>query len=132
AHLTERQSVMLDSILMTAAMQHAVGRATHDELRTELLGRISAGDVIAEVPMYRLADDRAGSPAKTRSLLQDELHSEKGVPVDAAVRAIDEAIREGRLVQAESRYTTAAAWRTEQSILRTEREGRHRVTPIMN
>ena len=50
AHLTERQSVMLDGMLMTTAMQHAVGRATHEELRAELARRISSGEVIAEQP----------------------------------------------------------------------------------
>ncbi len=87
AHLTERQSVMFDTALMTAAMQHAVGRATHDELRAELTRRIAA---------------------------------------------IDDAIRNGRLIQIEARYTTATAWRTEQSILRTELEGRHRLKPMMD
>jgi conjugative relaxase-like TrwC/TraI family protein len=132
AHLTERQSVMLDSMLMTTAMQHAVGRATHDELRAELDRRIAVGDVIAEDPLYRLADDGKGSRGKTRALLEFELQSAKRVPFDAAVRAIDEAIGNGRLVRTEARYTTAAAWRTEQSILRAEREGRHRLKPIMN
>ncbi len=132
AHLTERQSVMLDSVVMTAAMQHAVGRATHDELRAELMRRIAAGDLIAEAPLYRLADDRKGSPGKTRTLLQDELQLEKSVPIDAAAYAIGEAIRNGRLVRTEPRYTTASAWRTEQSILRTEREGRQRLKPMMD
>ncbi|HXM80405.1 MAG TPA: MobF family relaxase [Burkholderiales bacterium] len=132
AHLTERQSVMLDSMLMTTALQHAVGRATHDELRAELTRRIAAGDVIAEDPLYRLADDGKGSPGKTRELLEKELQSEKRVPIDAAVGAIDEGIGNGRLVRTEARYTTAAAWRTEQSILRMEREGRHRLKPMMD
>ena len=131
AHLTERQSVMLDSILMTTAMQHAVGRATHDELRAELAQRISAGDVIAEVPLYRWADDRVVSPGKTRAHLEDELLRENG-SMGATVRAVDEAIRSGRLVQTEPRYTTALAWRTEQSILRMEREGRDRTKPMVN
>jgi conjugative relaxase-like TrwC/TraI family protein len=132
AHLTERQSVMLDSILMTTAMQHAVGRATHDELRAELAGRIDAEDVIAEVPLYRFADDSKGSPGKTPAGLVDELLLAKGGPLDAAVREVDEAIRSGRLVAAERRYTTASAWRTEQSILRAEREGRGRLKPSMD
>ena len=50
AHLTERQAVMLDGLLMTTAMQHAVGRATHNELRAELAKRIASGEVIAEQP----------------------------------------------------------------------------------
>src|SRR5205807_3920963 len=36
------------------------------------------------------------------------------------------------LVRTEPRYTTASAWRTEQSILRTEREGRRRLKPMMD
>jgi conjugative relaxase-like TrwC/TraI family protein len=132
AHLTERQSVMLDTILMTTAMQHAVGRATHDELRAELRRRVVAGDVIAEEPLYRLADDGTGSPGKTRGVLQEDMQREKRMPMNAAVRAIDEAIASGRLVRTEPRYTTEAAWRTEQSILRMEREGRQRLEPMMS
>src|SRR5207302_11200630 len=66
AHLTERQSVMLDTMLMTTAMQHVVCRATHDELRAELSRRIAANDVIAEEPLYRFVSDGDGSPAKSR------------------------------------------------------------------
>lgn len=87
AHLTERQSVMLDSLLMTTAMQHAVGRATHHELRSELAKRIAMGEVIAEQPC---------SPGK-----------------------------------GEPRYTTDTAWKTEQAILRMEREGRNTLPAIM-
>jgi len=132
AHLTERQSVMLDTMLMTTAMQHAVGRATHDELRAELGRRIAAGEVIAEDPLYRPASDREGSPGRTRALLENELLREKRMPIDAAVRAIDEAIREGRLVLVEPRYTTVSAWRTERSILGMEREGRNRAKPMVD
>lgn len=104
AHLTERQSVMLDGMLMTTAMQHAVGRATHNELRTELTKRIELGEVIAEQPQYSLA-------GKTP--------------------AIDEGIRSGRLVHNEIRYTTRTAWETEQAILHMEREGRNSLPAIM-
>lgn len=58
AHLTERQSVMLDGMLMTTAMQHAVGRATHGELRAELARRIASGDVIAEQPRAQGVEQR--------------------------------------------------------------------------
>lgn len=58
AHLTERQSVMLDGMLMTTAMQHAVGHATHGELRAELVRRIASGDVIAESPRHESSEPR--------------------------------------------------------------------------
>lgn len=132
AHLTERQSVMLESILMTTAMQHAVGRATHDELRTELRRKIAAGEVIAERPLFRVAGDREGSPARTRADWEAATVREATVGFAEAARRVDDAIRRGALVPAEARYTTALAWRTEQAILGIEREGRGRLPPIMS
>ena len=131
AHLTERQSIMVDSMLMTAAMQHAVGRATHDELRAELNRRIAAREVIAEAPLYRPAGERDGSPAKTRAQVEAEAKRDRQPPLAEAARCVDEAILKGALVAVEARYTTALAWRTEQSILGLEREGRRRLAPVM-
>jgi hypothetical protein len=108
AHLTERQSVMLDGMLMTTAMQHAVGRATHNELRTELTKRIESGEVIAEQAQYSLAGDRVSAPGKPRS--HWETHFENAIDHDQRMSlsekavAIDEGIRTGRLVQNEIRY----------------------------
>jgi conjugative relaxase-like TrwC/TraI family protein len=132
AHLTERQSVMVDSMLMTTAMQHGVGRATHDELRAELGRRIAAGDVIAEEPLFRLASDREDSPGKSRAVWESDVTRAKRLSFDETVRYIDDAVRKGALVRAEARYTTALAWRTEQSILRMEREGREQLRPMMD
>src|SRR5258708_28733978 len=97
AHLTERQSVMFDTVLMTAAMQHAVGRATHDELRAELTRRIAAGDVIAEEPLYRLADDRDGSAGEKRAPLQEEVQHHKRGPIGPAVGGLYDSSRHRRL-----------------------------------
>lgn len=131
AHLTERQSVMLDGMLMTTAMQHAVGRATHGELRTELAKRIESGEVIAEQPQYSLAGDSESSPGKPRAHWENALNHDQRISLADNVRAIDEGIRAGRLVQNEIRYTTRSAWQTEQAILRMEREGQNSLPPIM-
>ncbi|MGH8746051.1 MAG: MobF family relaxase, partial [Burkholderiales bacterium] len=132
AHLTERQAVMLDSMLMTTALQHAVGRATHDELRVELKRRIDAGDVIAEEPLYRLAGDRADAPGKARGAWQSDARHARKLSIADAVHYIDESIRNGALVRSEARYTTALAWASEQSILRMERDGREASQPMMD
>ena len=131
AHLTERQSIMVDSMLMTTAMQHAVGRATHDELRGELNRRIAAGDVIPEASLYRPAGDRDASPAKTRTQLEAEAKRDKALSLGAAVHQVGERIRKGALVPIEARYTTALAWSTERSILKLERDGRRGLAPVM-
>src|SRR5258708_5217900 len=130
AHLTERQSVMVDSMLMTTAMQHAVGRATHDELRAGLLRRIAARDVIAEEPLFRPAGDRQGLPARPRADWEKETAQLKSISFVETARAVEEAIRKGALVPAEARYTTTRAWETEQYILRIEREGRQQLQPV--
>ncbi len=132
AHLTERQSVMLDSMLMTTAMQHAVGGATHDELCAELDRRIAAGEVIAEEPLYRQASDRGNALGRSRGAWEQEISETKCLTLEEAARYVDEAIRKGALVRVEPRYTTALAWSMEQSILRMEREGRGRARPLMH
>lgn len=132
AHLTERQSIMVDSMLITSAMQHAVGRATHAEVRAELDRQIATGKLIREAPLYRRSDEAASVPAKTRFHFEENVVREERVPYGAAVRAVTDSISEGRIVQAEARYTTSAAWRTEQAILRMERDGRYQVAPIMD
>ena len=135
AHLTERQSVMLDGMLMTTAMQHAVGRATHNELRTELTKRIESGEVIAEQAQYALAGDRVSAPGKPRShwetYLENAIDRDQRMSLSEKTRAVDEGIRSGRLVQNEIRYTTRTAWETEQAILRMEREGRNTLPAMM-
>ena len=131
AHLTERQSVMVESMLMTTAMQHGVGRATHEELRSELTQQIAAGKIIPEEPLYRPAEDR-DAPARARSAWEADAMREERLSLAQAIRHVDEAIRKGALVRAEARYTTALAWKTEQAILRMEREGRDRLQPVMN
>jgi len=132
AHLTERQSVMLDSMLMTTAMQHAVGRATYDELRAELSRRIRADDVIAEEPLYRSVTDGNDSIEKSRREWEADARRDKGLSFDESVRHVGAAIEKGALVPAEPRYTTALAWNTEKSILRMEREAREQSSPMMS
>ncbi len=88
---------MVDSMLMTTAMQHAVGRATHDELRAELNRRIAANDVIAEEPLFRLASDREDAPGKSRGVWESEVKRTKALSFEETVRYIDEAIRKGGL-----------------------------------
>jgi len=132
AHLTERQSVMLDSMLLTTAMQHAVGRATHDELRAELDRRIVANDVIAEEPRYRLASDRSDARAKSRFEWEASARRDEGFSFGESVPHVRAAIAKGALVRSEPRYTTALAWNTEQSILRMEREAREQSSPMMS
>lgn len=131
AHLTERQSVMLDGMLMTTAMQHAVGRATHGELRTELAKRIESGEVIAEQPQYSLAGERESLSGKPRSHWETEVDRDQRMSSAEKALAIDKGIRAGRLVQNETRYTTRTALLTEQTILRMEREGRNSLPAIM-
>lgn len=132
AHLTERQSIMLDSMLMTTAMQHAVGRATHDELRAELTRKVAESELIQEQPLYRFADELPVVTPRARFHFEAAMVREDRLPYGAAARNVTESIADGKLVMAEARYTTVAAWRTEQTILRLEQEGRGRLRPIMD
>jgi predicted ribonuclease YlaK len=56
--------------------------------------------------------------------------ADQGAERKAARERVEEAIREGRLVAAERRYTTQPALEREKSILQIEREGSERVSPV--
>lgn len=132
AHLTERQSVMHHSMLMTTAMRHAVGRATYDEIRTELKRQVKDGELIQEQPLFRFADEHFSAAARTRFHFETAMARQERVLYGAAVKAVAESISEGRLVEAEPRYTTVSARATEQAILRIEQDGRYKLAPIVD
>jgi conjugative relaxase-like TrwC/TraI family protein len=129
AHLTERQAVVEERELVDRALKHAVGSASLADVRQEIERQRAAGYLIREDPLYAPADRTATATPKLRGAWVTLL-TEQGVAREEAGRRVDEAIREGRLVAAEHRYTTQTALEREKRILRIEREGRGKVAPI--
>lgn len=66
-HLTERQSVMSERVLLDTAMKQAVGAAKLNHIQDEIRHQVDKGYLIQEAPKYRPADQVGqgrGKPAR--------------------------------------------------------------------
>lgn len=131
-HLTERQSVMSERELLDTALKQAMGAARLANITAEITRQTAQGSLIREAPLYRPADANGphDAPGQPRAAWIAEL-CDKSMTPNAARARVDAAIAEGRLVAAESRYTTQTALAREKRILQIEREGRGQLPPLM-
>jgi conjugative relaxase-like TrwC/TraI family protein len=129
-HLTEREAVVRETALTATALRRAVGLAGPDEVHAEIKRLIGQGALIEAVPAYHMADRKDG-PALSSAGWKSYLQELKGWSDKQAQQYVNNAIKQGSLVQAEKRYTTQKALAREKAILAIERTGRGAVTPIM-
>ena len=130
-HLTEREQVVGESDLRTAALRRAVGLASPSEVDDEIKRLVKQGTLIESPPTYRMATGTEGaalSPAGWRALLKEQ----KGWTDKEAQQYVKMAINRGSLVEAEKRYTTQRALKREKAILAIERSGRGQVAPLLS
>ncbi|QFG27718.1 conjugative relaxase (plasmid) [Pseudomonas umsongensis] len=130
-HLTEREQVVGESDLRTAALRRAVGLASPSEVDDEIKRLVKQGTLIESPPTYRMATGKDGaalSPAGWRALLKEQ----KGWSEKEAQQYVKMAINRGSLVEAEKRYTTQRALKREKAILAIERSGRGQVAPLLS
>ncbi|MBC8641986.1 conjugative relaxase [Caballeronia sp. EK] len=129
-HLTEREAVVRESVLMATALRRSVGLAGPGEVRTEIKRLVGQGALIEAVPAYRMADRKDG-PALSSAGWRNYLQEFKEWSNKQAQQYINAAIKLGSLVPAEKRYTTQQALAREKAILAIERTGRGAVAPIL-
>ncbi len=129
-HLTEREAVVRETVLTATALRRAVGLTGPDEVRAEIKRLVGQGALIEAVPAYRMADRQDG-PALSSVGWKRYLQELKGWSDKQAHQYVNNAIKQGSLVQAEKRYTTQKALACEKAILSIERTGRGAIEPIM-
>lgn len=129
-HLTERESVVTESALLTAATRRAVGLAGSKEIKAEVERLIKQGTLIESVPTYRIAEHTSGQ-ILTIEGWKAELRGIRNWTSAQATAYVGEAVKRGSLVPVEKRYTTQKALKREKAILAIERTGRNAVPPIM-
>ncbi|CAL8481721.1 MobF family relaxase [Caballeronia sp. S22] len=129
-HLSEREAVVRESVLMATALRRAVGLAGPDDVRAEIKRLVGQGALIEAVPAYRMADRKDG-PALSSAGWKHYLQELKSWSNKQAQQYINNAIKQGSLVPAEQRYTTQQALAREKAILAIERTGRAAVAPIL-
>lgn len=129
-HLTEREAVVKESALMTAAIRRAVGLAGSEEIKAEIKRLIQQGTLIEAVPSYRIAEGNSGIALSVEGW-KSHLKEVKGWTNAQATMYVNNAVKQGSLVPAEKRYTTQKALKREKAILAIERTGRGAVLPIL-
>ncbi|AIY44236.1 IncW plasmid conjugative relaxase protein TrwC (TraI-like protein) (plasmid) [Collimonas arenae] len=129
-HLTEREAVVKESALMTAATRRAVGLAGSEEIKVEINRLIKQGTLIEAVPAYQIADSKSGTALSVEGW-KSYLQEIKGWTKAQTTMYVNNAVKQGSLVPAEKRYTTQKALKREKAILAIERTGRNAVAPIL-
>ncbi len=129
-HLTERQAVVYHRELLDTALKHVVGAAGVRDIDREVERLTSTGFLIRGDQLYRPAGAAPSAPALTR-IGWERLLVQDGMPRAEARQHVSQGISEGRLVPLEERYTTQTAHERERGILKSEREGRGTVAPLI-
>lgn len=123
-HTTERNSIVSEKELMSAAIKQGYGRLNVDDIRAARERAIKAGKLIEEVPLYKSGSaGKKNDVALNRQEWIDQL-VKSGKGKQAAQQIVDRGIAQGRLVKQAPRFTTQVAQERERNIIKMEREGR--------
>jgi conjugative relaxase-like TrwC/TraI family protein len=129
-HLSERESLMPESEILTMAVRHASGQISPTDVKKALQRKLDDGSLLSNAAQYRNAEDAQG-PVRTREAWAAIIATEHSYTHTDALAAIDAAISEGSLVFDEPTYATRMALESEQRIMAAERQGRNTLQPIM-
>ena len=129
-HLTEREAVIRESVLITTTLRRAVGIVGHDAIQSEIGRLVKQGTLIEDLPAYSLVSQKNG-PVLSKAGWKSYLKDLKGWSDKNVQQYVNHAIERGSLVPVEKRYTTQKALKREKAILAIERTGRNQVEPIL-
>jgi conjugative relaxase-like TrwC/TraI family protein len=129
-HLSERESLMPESEILTMAVRHASGQISPTDVKKALQRKLDDGSLLSNAAQYRTAEDAQG-PVRTREAWASIIATERSDTRTDALAAVDAAISEGSLVFNEPTYATRMALESEQRIVAAERQGRDTLQSIM-
>ena len=129
-HLTERESVVSHTKLISTAVKRAVGVASAEGVHAEVRELIRTGPLIESAPGYKLSERKHGK-ALSKAGWRSYLREHKGWTDRQCRLYVDQAIKKGSLVEAEKRYTTLGALKREKAILAIEKQGRGVMQPLI-
>jgi hypothetical protein len=129
-HLSERESLMPESEILTMAVRHASGQISPTDVKKALQRKLDDGSLLSNAAQYRTAEDAQG-PVRTREAWASIIATERSDTHTDALATVDAAISEGSLVFNEPTYATRMALESEQRIVVAERQGRDTLQPIM-
>jgi conjugative relaxase-like TrwC/TraI family protein len=145
-HLAERQGIFTSGELLERAVMRSMG--SFDLIESELASASADGRLVMELPLYQNAKSFSKEQQRASKFQSEQFHgashddkltrtswialtmAKTGMLQAAAEQLVDESITNGRLVQAERRFTTATMLSTERAVLSIEAKGRGDVAPI--
>ena len=128
-HLSERQAVVGEGLLIDTAVKQGMGESNFYDVKKALKNQVKNGSLIRGDLRYASVEKNT-VPARTKvQWVADRVsQGQNKAKAEQTVRA---AIKQGHLVVQEACYTTKALQAREHSILESERQGRHGVTPLL-
>ena len=130
-HMTERETVMEHSKLLSTALLHAEGVVSVEQVETSVARMLSRQELVSRADYYK-SNTALDEPAKTREAWAMELSVAQALPLTDAYEAVDQAIRNGRFSKDDQRYATQTAFQREQRILAMEKAGRGAVKAVIS
>lgn len=129
-HLTERETVMSHTTLLSTAVTHAAGLVDVEQIERSLSKLHSQGKLITQPDHYISNTEINGQP-RTRENWAKEYANAKKISLADAFEAVNQAIKTGRLSLVEKSYATVTSLRSEEHILTMEKLGRKAVKTII-
>lgn len=129
-HLSERETVMSQSALLSHALLHGEGAVSAEQLRQSLNRLVEQNKLVARAFHYRSSSDHEAKP-RTRQAWAQELVQLRGIAIEQALQQVDQAIDVGRLTPTEPLFATQTALRSERDIVSMMHAGRGKVAPVL-
>lgn len=133
--LKERQTLINHNELQNTALKHGFGLVDNESIQEAIKRSEKAGNIIKGEDTFTPAGRDIGGNGQKPELTFKEWKNalvNEGKNETDAINYIDNAIKKGRLVKEETRYTTPEAKASEKSILDMEKRGRDNVKSIAN
>jgi len=123
-HLADKKVNMTRPEIIRETLVKGMGEVDHQSANKLLDEYIETGNVLKAEPLYKTSKDKTTSTAKTADQWKDSLIKDNSLSEEAAIKAINKGIEQGRLLPLEDRYVTKEDLASERAILKIMEEGR--------
>lgn len=124
-HLADKKVNMTRPEIIRETLIKGMGEVDHQSANRLLDEFIEQGRIIKAEPLYKTSEDKTTATAKTAAQWMNSLIKESNLSEEAANKAINSGIEQGRLLPLEDRYVTKEDLASERTILKIMEEGRN-------
>ena len=124
-HLADKKVNLTRPEIVRETLIKGMGEVDHQGANKLLDEFIEQGKIIKAEPLYKTSEDKTTATAKTATQWMNSLIKENSLTEEAATKAINRGIEQGRLLPLEDRYVTKEDLASERAILKIMNEGRN-------